>query len=122
MLKGKRKSSDAYSEKLIPTRITITRQRGDFTYVFEIEGYRGEQTGEISYKASELKKIEKFMASNNPIYSFVSDNVGLILNYEAPMIVAAESIPTGTLARYEEIFKLQKHGKTILPQPVPARA
>ena len=116
MLKGRKNSSDAYSEKLLPTRVTVTRRRGDFTYVFEIDGYRGEKTGEISYKASEVKKIEKFMASNNPIYSFVSDTTGLILNYESPMIVASESVPTGTLASYEAIFRLQPQGGTSLPR------
>ena len=48
MLKGKRNSSDAFSEKLIPTRVTITRQRGDLTYVFEIDGFKG-PTGHTIY-------------------------------------------------------------------------
>ncbi len=116
MLKGKRNSSDAFSEKLLPTRVTITRKRGDFTYVFEIDGYRGEQTGEISYKASEIKRIEDFLNSGNPIYSFTSQTRGLILNWESPMIVAGGSIPTGTLAQYESIFLLQRHAQTILPE------
>lgn len=118
MLKGKRSSSDAYSEKLIPTRVTITRQRGNFSYVFEIDGFRGERTGEIHYKGSEVSRIEKFLASNNPIYSFTTSNVGLILNFETPLAVASESIPTGTLAGLAEIFRLQPQAQTRLPQPI----
>jgi hypothetical protein len=121
MLKGKRNSSDAFSEKLIPTRVTITRQRGDLTYVFEIDGFKGEKTGEISYKVSEISRIENFLKSNDPFYSFNSRTIGLIVNYETPMVVAAESIPTGTLAGLEEIFKLQSQAQTRLPQPVLTR-
>jgi hypothetical protein len=117
MLKGRKNSSDVYSEKLIPTRVTITRRRGDYTYVFEIDGFRGARTGQIHYKGSEVSRIEKFLASNNPIYSFTSTNVGLILGFENPMIVASESIPTGTLAASDEIFRLQPGTQQIsLPQ------
>lgn len=121
ILKGRKSSSDAYSEKLIPTRVTITRQRGSLTYVFEIDGFRGEHTGQIHYKGSEVSRIEKFLASNNPIYSFTASNIGLILSFETPLAVAAESIPTGTLAGLAEIFRLQPQAQTKLPQPVLTR-
>lgn len=118
MLKGKKESSDAYSEKLIPTRVTVKRKRGNFSYVFEIEGFRGETTGEIHYKGSEMARIEKFLKSNDAIYSFTTSNVGLVLNFETPLAVASESIPTGTLAGLEEIFKLQSKAQTTFSQPV----
>ena len=118
MLKGKRSSSDVYSEKLLPIRVTITRSRGNLTYVFEIDGFKGEQTGEIHYKASEVARIEKFLNSNQPIYSFNASNVGLVLNFETPLAIAEESIPTGTLAGLEEIFRLQPQAQTTLPQPI----
>ena len=118
MLKGKRSSSDAYSEKLIPTRVTITRKRGNLTYIFEIDGFRGEQTGEIHYKASEVSRIEGFLRSNQAIYSFHVSNIGLVLNFETPLALAAESMPTGTLAGLYEIFRLQPQGQTKLPQPI----
>lgn len=118
MLKEKRSDSDVYSEKLIPTHVIITRRRGNLTYVFEIDGFKGERTGEIHYKGSEVSRIEKILASNNPIFSFTSKTTGLILNFETPLAVASESIPTGTLARFEQIFRLQPQAQTKLPQPV----
>jgi hypothetical protein len=118
MLKGRKSASDIYSEKLIPTRVIITRLRGNLKYVFEIDGFRGESTGEIHYKGSEVSRIEKLLASNNPIISFTSSTTGLILNSETPLAIASESIPTGTVAQFEEIFRLQLQSQTRLLQPI----
>jgi hypothetical protein len=119
MKQGNKYPSDKYSEKLIPTRVLITRKRGELSYVFEIDGYRGEKTGEIHYKASEVARIEKFFKSKNPIYSFTVSTIGLILNLETPLAVATESISTGTLFGLNEIFRLQpSQARTHLPQPI----
>jgi hypothetical protein len=118
ILRGRKKSSDAFTEKLLPIRVIITRRRGNLTYVFEIDGYKGETSGEIHYKASEVARIEKFFNANEGIYGFSANNIGLILNSETPLAVASESIPTGSLAGLEEIFRLQPQAQTILPQPI----
>jgi hypothetical protein len=117
MLKGKKSSSDAYSEKLIPTRVTITRQRGNLTYVFEIDGFRGEHTGQIHYKGSEIERVEHFLKSNNVIYAFTVSTKGLVSYLEIPQIVTSSSQPTGNLTGLEDIFRLQPRTQQIrVPQ------
>jgi hypothetical protein len=112
MLKGRKRSSDAYSEKLIPTRVTITRKRGNLTYVFEIDGFRGERTGQIYYKGGEVSRIENFLSLNNAIYSFTTSNIGEISGFETPLAVTSESKPTGTLAGIADIFGMQFQAQT----------
>lgn len=116
ILRGRKKSSDAFSEKLLPTRVTISRQRGALAYIFEIEGFVGERTGEIHYKASEVSRIEKLLNEHQGISEFKASNIGLILYSETPLAVASESVPTGTLVGVDEIFRLQPQANTRVPE------
>ncbi len=113
LLKDRNKYSDDYSEKLIPTRVTITRQHGNLLYVFEVDGYIGEKTGEISYKGSEVERIERLMKSNNAIQFFSLNNVGPVFSFETPQAITSEgSLPTGTALGLDAIFKVMPQEKT----------
>lgn len=58
---------DRFAEKLIPSRITVSRVRGNFTVFFEIDGYVGETTGEKYYSREEKRKIDHVLQSQtNP--------------------------------------------------------
>lgn len=119
MLRGRKSASDKHSEKLIPIRVTITRKRGNFKYIYVIDGHRGEQTGEIYYKASEIKKIEHSLRSNSAIQSYMFNNIGLALNFETPQaIVYPESPPSGSVSGLSEIFNMQPNEKILFTQTI----
>lgn len=112
MPRERRNYSDEYSENLIPTRVTITRQRGHLTYVFEIDGYVGERTGEVHFKGSEVSRIDRMM-ENQAIQSYTLHNLGLVVNFETPNVVAANGMSTGSAMTSLEAYG-QPESKTIV--------
>jgi hypothetical protein len=93
MPRGKRKSEyEDYTEKLIPTHVTITRERGDVTFVFEINGFKGTDTGQIYYKGKDVLEIERFLDKRDAIQIQEFSKVGLVLNFETPQTVTSSNI------------------------------
>ncbi len=119
MQNDRNKYSDEYSERLIPTRVTITRRNGNLVYVFELDGYVGEHTGEISYKGSEVERIECLMKSNNANQFFSLNNIGPVFSFETPQATTSEgSLPTGTVLGLDSIFKVMAQKQTNLFMPI----
>lgn len=48
-------------ERLIPHHVGLIRSINGYTFRFAIDGYIGEDSGEIYYKASEITKVEKII-------------------------------------------------------------
>jgi hypothetical protein len=120
MPRGNRKSEfDDYTEKLIPTRVTITKQRGNFTYVFEIDGFKGAETGQVYYKGKDVLEVERFMESGQAIRTIKLRNYGLVLNFETPQaFLTPGALPTGTAIALPEIYRMLPAPQTTLCQYV----
>ena len=52
-----------YNEDVVPTREQIMRKSGNFTFIFEIDGYRGINTGELYYSRDEALRIERIISA-----------------------------------------------------------
>jgi hypothetical protein len=123
MPKEKRKKSEFedYTEKLIPIRVTITRQRGNLTYVFDIAGFRGVESGQIYYKGKDVLEVERFMERNNVIHAQVIEGLGWVLSFETPQTLTSPSFSsTDTVIARPEIFGIQPGTKTTY-QPAAIR-
>ena len=119
MPRGKRKSEfDDYTEKLVPTRVTITRQRGDVTFVFEINGFKGADTGQIYYKGKDVLEIERFLDKKNAIQIQEFSRTGLALNFETPQTVVSSDITGAYLPSLAyELFR-PRNNTILLTVPV----
>jgi len=105
----KREKSDFadYTEKLIPTRVTITKQRGDITFVFDINGFRGAETGQIYYKGKDMLEVEQLLKANNVVRGQNIPNLGWVCEFTTPETVVGESITTGTVISVLREAKIQ---------------
>lgn len=107
-----------YSERLIPTRVTITRQRGNFKYSFEIDGFKGERTGQIYYKGSEVSKIEHSLQAKDAISSYRSNNFGLVIQFQTPQAFLYPEVDSSvTISEVPQDFGTQNRPNTWRAQP-----
>jgi hypothetical protein len=90
-LEKKKSEYEDYTEKLIPILVSITRQHGNITYAFDIDGFRGSETGQIYYKGKDVLEIERFLSSNNIIHAQVISGLGLVLSFKTPQTVTGSA-------------------------------
>ena len=72
-----------YAEELIPTRVQVQRRRGNFLFIFEVDGYKGVNTGEVYYTRDTALEMEKKITSHRRrgigwVLSFMTPQVALI--------------------------------------------
>ena len=85
-----------YTEKLVPIHVTITKKHGNVTFAFNINGFRGENTGQIYYKGKDVLDVEQIINTNHVIHGHNIPDLGLVLTFSTPETVMAESLPTNT--------------------------
>lgn len=103
-----------YTEKLIPIHVTITKKHGNVTFVFPINGYRGEKTGKIYYKGKDLLEVERIMKNNHIIHGQNFPNLGLVLTFSTPETVMTESLPTNTNVFVSKMSSLRPETQNTL--------
>ena len=122
MPREKRRSEyEDYTEKLIPARVTITRQRGSIFFVFEIAGFRGAETGQIYYKGKDVLELERSLDSGEAIRAQVFNKLGHVLNFETPQTMIS-SLSTGTASIVvPEIFRPRSTRLLLVPSTAATR-
>ena len=78
--------SEHYNENLIPTKAQVTRKKGGFIFIFQVNGYRGVDTGELYYSRDEALRMEQIISTNIGRSGFEShfDIPQILPQYQAP--------------------------------------
>lgn len=53
------------SENVYPAKVKVSRRVGSFDVIFEVDGFRGEKTGEIYYSRDTALAIENILERTN---------------------------------------------------------
>ena len=89
------------------------------TYVFEIDGFKGAETGQIYYKGSDVAEMDRFLASNNAIRSYNFSNLDLIMDFKTPQAISSPEI-IGTYLLTESFNSFREESSSyfipILPE------
>lgn len=103
-----------YTEKLVPIHVTITKKHGNVTFTFSINGFRGEDTGQIYYKGKDVLEVERIMNTNHVIHGHNIPNLGLVLTFSTPETVMVETLPTNTNLFLSKLSSIRPETQTTL--------
>jgi len=103
--------SENYNENLIPTKAHVTRRKGDFIFIFQVNGYRGTDTGKLYYSRDEALRMEQTISTS-------IGQSGLESHFDIPQILPQYQVPSSVaISNYVPLFS----GTTQLRENPPTR-